>query len=242
MGFEVIPAVDLLNGSVVRLSQGRREDAKEYSVDPVGFAKKIVEQGARRLHVVDLNAAFRQGNNLGLVKQICAIEGALVQVGGGIRAVEYAKGLRDSGADRIFISTIAFDEPKLLEFCKEFGERVWVGCEVSDGSLVIDGWRKKTSGSVSDFLSFVESAKVGGLLVTDVGKDGMNEGIRPEFFSEIRAQTSLPLIAAGGITDLGDARELKKIGFEGAVVGKALYEGVFPLSDALKEFKQENGK
>ena len=234
---QVIPAIDLLNGSVVRLSQGRKDRANEYSVDPVGFAKEFVEKGAKRLHVVDLNAAFGQGSNLGLVKQICAINGALVQVGGGIRSVEYAKDLLEFGADRIFVSTIAFDKPRLLEFCAQFGEKTSVGCEVSNGFLVKEGWEKKTSEKISDFLSFVDETRIGGLLVTDVGKDGMKAGITPGFFSEIRAQTRLPLIAAGGVTGLSDVRELKKIGYGAVVVGKALYDGVFPLADALKEFE-----
>ncbi|MEK6954341.1 MAG: 1-(5-phosphoribosyl)-5-[(5-phosphoribosylamino)methylideneamino]imidazole-4-carboxamide isomerase [Candidatus Micrarchaeota archaeon] len=234
---EIIPAIDLLEGKVVRLSQGKRESAKVYSDKPIEIAKKFLNEEADRLHIVDLDAAFGTGNNLEVIKGIAKQAGGRIQVGGGIRTIKDGEKLSASGVDRIIIGTTALDLEKLWDFALEFGEKVWVACDVKDGIVYAKGWKEKTEVKVIDFLSELDGLGIGGVVLTDISGDGMLKGASMDFFREAKSAIDLPIIASGGISSVEDVVQLKKIGFNGAIVGKAIYENKISVKELTKMMK-----
>ena len=231
---EVIPAIDLLGGKVARLRRGERSSASFYSDDSLAVAKEFVAQGAEWLHVVDLDAAFGKGNNLAAIAELASVSGAKLQVGGGIRSVKQAQALLEKGVQRVIVGTAALEERALAELAFRFGKRVWVACDLRKGKLEVKGWTEKTGLFAKGFLARAERTGVGGAVVTDITRDGVVAGISKKFFSQVRKQTRLELIAAGGVSYAADIRWLAKAGFEGAIVGKALYEKKISLREALE--------
>src|SRR3989344_7563568 len=150
---EIIPAIDLLEGKVVRLSQGKRESSKVYSDKPLEIAKKFLDKGAERLHIVDLDAAFGTGNNLEVITSIAMLAGEKIQVGGGIRTVKDGEKLSASGVGRIIIGTSALEEEILWDFALEFGDKVWIACDVKAGKIYSKGWKEQTEANIFNFLS-----------------------------------------------------------------------------------------
>ncbi len=230
----VIPAIDLLGGKVARLSQGKRASVLFYSDEPLEVAGEFVAQGAKWLHVVDLDGAFGKANNLAAVGEIACNSGAKLQVGGGIRSVKQAQALFEKGVQRVIVGTAALQESALGEFASRFGKKVWVACDLRQGKLEVKGWTEKTSLSAKEFLARAEGTGVGGAVVTDISRDGGVKGISKKFFTKVRKQTRLELVAAGGVSSAADIRWLAKAGFEGAIVGKALYENKLSLREALE--------
>jgi phosphoribosylformimino-5-aminoimidazole carboxamide ribotide isomerase len=234
---EIIPAIDLLEGKVVRLSQGKRESAKVYSDKPLEIAEKFINEGAERLHIVDLDAAFGTGNNLEMIKGIAKQTEGRIQVGGGIRTVKDGGKLSASGVSRLIIGTSALEEEKLWEFALEFGEKVWVAVDAKEGKVYSKGWKEQTAANALDFLQDLEGIGLGGVILTDISGDGMLKGASMDFFRGARMATSLPLIASGGISSAKDAMMLKKMGFEGAIVGKAIYEKIISVPELIRLMK-----
>ena len=237
---KVIPSIDLLDGKVVRLRQGKRGNATIYSKNPEDTAKKLVDQGAKLLHVVDLDAAFDTGDNLSAIDAITravTAKGASIQAGGGIRSTMQAGRLFALGVERVFIGTAALDPDKLRELTDKYGERVWAACEISQGKACTNGWTDQTNTSDKELLEKLSRSGVGGILATDVSGDGMLVGASLTFFERIARLTGLPRIAAGGVTTLNDLRALKWLGYEGAIIGKALYENKLDLKEALEVVK-----
>ena len=233
--FEIIPAIDLLKGCCVRLKQGRYDAEKLYSKDPVTVAQTWASQGAKRLHLVDLDGA-RTGipQNIELIKKIAQTVKLPLQVGGGIRNLDTIKSLLEVGVDRIILGTTAVKNPNTLAtFCQEFGETIVVAIDARDGKAATEGW---TQVSKKDIFTLAQEAidlGVKRFIYTEISRDGMLEG--PDFsgISNFAAKVAVPVIVAGGVSAKTDIEKLKEIGVAGFILGKALYEGSIKLEEVL---------
>jgi phosphoribosylformimino-5-aminoimidazole carboxamide ribotide isomerase len=238
MSVKVFPAVDIMNGKVVRLFKGRPETAKAYTSlgDPVAVAKKWEYEGADGLHVVDLDAALRRGDNSATIFEIVQAVKIPVHVGGGIRSEETAEKFLNMGVDRIIIGTLAFKRPKILaKLVEKFGDSVIVALDYGEnGKVMIEGWRKNIQLDVENAIQRFLKLKIKTFLLTSVSKDGTLEGVNVDIVKKACAYKGVNVIAAGGVSSLKDLMLLKNVGVYGVVVGKALYEGAFSLKDALK--------
>jgi len=234
---EIIPAVDLRGGKCVRLYQGDYHKETVYSEDPVAMARNFEAQGARRLHVVDLDGAAR-----GELCNTSAIEGIIravripVQVGGGVRrlgTVEYLLGL---GADRVILGTLAVEDPKLVaEACRKFGERIIVSLDAQEGYVRSHGWLKGTNLPAVQLALELESLGVRRFIYTDITRDGTLTGPNFKAIAELKARLHIPFIVAGGISRVEHLRKLAKMGVEGAILGRALYSGELNFSELAQE-------
>jgi phosphoribosylformimino-5-aminoimidazole carboxamide ribotide isomerase len=229
----VLPAIDLLSGRVVRLRQGDFRTPTMYAEDPVEVARTWMRQGAQWVHVVDLDGA-RTGrpHHLAVVERIAA-EGVRVQLGGGLRDEEtIAQALR-RGASRVVVGTVALRDLALLaRLCARFNERIAVALDVRDGQVTVAGWREEEPVTLEQAAEQVLEAGVGRFVVTDVRADGMLRGPNLDLYRRAVA-LGVPVIASGGIRDLADIAALREVGVEGVIVGRALYEGIIPLTQAL---------
>lgn len=235
----LIPAIDLKNGQCVRLRQGRMDDVTVFSDDPVAFAKKWVDQGAQRLHVVDLDGAFKgEPVNIDKIEKIAAAVKVPVQVGGGIRDEKAVQRYLDAGVEFVIIGTKAVNAPHFLrDLCIEFPRRIMVSLDAKDGRLALNGWAKITHHNAIDMAKHCERDGVEAIVYTDIGLDGMMKGFNADATSKLAQAVNTPVFASGGVSTLDDIRKLKEIegdGVIGAVIGRALYEGGFTLADALK--------
>ena len=239
---QVIPAIDLMNGRVVRLSRGDPDTAKAYDYmgTPVEVALKWKAEGAKRLHIIDLDATFGRGNNLNVIAEIAKTADLPIQVGGGIRTAEAAEKLLASGISHVILGALAFSDPTAIaRIQKKFGrEAVIVALDNKDGKVMVEGWKTDTSFTLTEALKKFADLKVKTFLITSIAKDGMLQGPDLETLSEACKFLGVEVIAAGGIGGLNDLIALKRVGVAGAVVGKALYEGRFTLKEALKTVKE----
>ncbi|MCF7907987.1 MAG: 1-(5-phosphoribosyl)-5-[(5-phosphoribosylamino)methylideneamino]imidazole-4-carboxamide isomerase [Candidatus Omnitrophica bacterium] len=234
----VIPAIDLYQGKVVRLIKGDIKYSKVYSDNPVEIAKKWEAEGAELLHLVDLSAALGEGDNLEVIKDIIAEVDIEVQVGGGIRDIKKAKQLLSLGVERVIIGTKALDEDFLNEVLKSLGkEKFAIGVDVFNSCLAIDGWKEKTDFSGLDFVAYLQLKGISWVIYTDVCRDGTLEGLDFDQITKLDMFSDMKIIASGGVASLDDLRLLKKRApfIWGVIVGKALYEGKFTLTEALGE-------
>ncbi|MCK5875430.1 MAG: 1-(5-phosphoribosyl)-5-[(5-phosphoribosylamino)methylideneamino]imidazole-4-carboxamide isomerase [Alcanivoracaceae bacterium] len=227
----LIPAIDLKDGKCVRLRQGRMEDDTVFSDDPVAMARHWVERGARRLHLVDLNGAFAgEPVNGGIVKAIAKeFPGLPIQIGGGIRSPEIIEAYLAAGVQWLIIGTKAVREPDFVgEMCKRFPGHIIVGLDAKDGMVATDGWANVTDVNVIDLAKRFENDGVSSIVYTDISRDGMLQGVNVEATVRLAESMSIPVIASGGITNLDDVRNLCGVaasGIEGAITGRAIYEG-----------------
>ena len=232
--FTPIPAVDIRGGRCVRLVQGDFLREKRYAEDPAEMARHWAEQGARRLHVVDLDGA-REGvrANAAVIRRLLGAVSVPVQVGGGIRSLETAKALLAEGADRVVIGTRAAENPQgLKQWIEAVGpERLVVGVDARDGRVATHGWLNLTDLSATDFCERLARIGVHRVVYTDVGRDGLLTGPNVETTREI--SKILAVIASGGVSNLEHLQALAEAGAEGAIIGTALYEGRLQLADAL---------
>ena len=235
--FEVIPAIDLRGGRCVQLRQGKKEDEIFASTeDPVEIARRWVIQGARRLHVIDLDGAFQEEkNNFGVIKKIADAEGvrekAKIQVGGGIRSYETAVELLETGIDRIIFGTVALKSPHLIEqVANAFSpERVMVALDARKGKVAIDGWREVTGIDAKEAAKQVEKIGAGSLLFTNIDVEGLMKGVEPKIIAEFVSSVEIPVIVAGGVSSIEDVKRIKEAGASGVVIGSALYKGKIDL-------------
>jgi phosphoribosylformimino-5-aminoimidazole carboxamide ribotide isomerase len=227
--FEVIPAIDVLDGRCVRLSEGRRERVTIEGGDPGEAAARFAAEGARRLHLVDLDGAFSGRPTSGLLERVVAA-GVPVQVGGGLRAAAAVQAAFDAGAARAIAGTAALDDVEAL--AERFGERLVVAVDARDGFVVTDGWVSDTGVTAADLARRCADAGVPRLLVTSTRRDGSLRGPDVELLSEVM-KAGLAVLAAGGIASLDDLVTLRDLGCEGAVVGSAIWAGRFTLAEAL---------
>jgi len=235
---EIIPAVDLMDGKVVRLVRGdpRTLKAYEHFGDPITVAKKWEQEGADAIHVIDLDAALDRGNNLKTIEKIAHVVKKPVQVGGGIRSLEIAKNLLKTGIARIILGALAFKElHTLTSLLKDFGpERIVVALDYSDDEVMVRGWKATTKLSVDEALARFLSLKVKLFLVTSITRDGTLMGPDYGTLARVCSQPSIDVFASGGVGSLEDLAVLKRVGVRGVVIGKALYEGLFSLKEALE--------
>jgi phosphoribosylformimino-5-aminoimidazole carboxamide ribotide isomerase len=225
----VIPAVDLRKGKCVQLTQGKAGTEKYYG-DPVEVAKGWEAKGAHLLHLIDIDAAFGEGDNLGIVKEIRKAVGVPIQFGGGVRNIERAAEILGAGIDRVILGSAAVKEPELVKtLSKKYGKnRVMVAVDAAGGNVVIKGWTEKTGIATTNIIDQLKDY-VFGFLVTDVDREGLLKGIDEMEFKGLAESTDARICASGGITTQKDIEALDKLGIWGCVVGKALYEGKIKL-------------
>ncbi|WP_018871583.1 1-(5-phosphoribosyl)-5-[(5-phosphoribosylamino)methylideneamino]imidazole-4-carboxamide isomerase [Thioalkalivibrio sp. ALJ16] len=236
----VIPAIDLKEGKCVRLRQGKMEDSTVFGEDPVEMARRWVDAGAERLHIVDLDGAFAgQPRNAAAVHAIAeAFPDLPIQIGGGVRDEDTVQAYLDAGVEFVIIGTRAVSAPHFVnDLCLEFPGRIIVGLDAKDGKLAVDGWSKLSHHDVIDLAQHFEADGVVAFVYTDISRDGMMKGPNVEATARLAANVRVPVIASGGISSLDDIRNLAACedeGITGAIVGRALYEGAFTLEEARK--------
>jgi len=237
----IIPAIDLKDGSCVRLEQGRMESATVFSKEPGKAAAQWVEKGARRLDVVDLNGAVAgKPRNEAAVKAIIgAVDSDVpVQLGGGIRDLDTIERYLDDGVSYVVIGTAAVKNPGFLhEACDAFPGHIIVGLDAKDGKVATDGWSKLTGHDVVDLAKRFQDYGVEAVIYTDIGRDGMMTGVNIEATVRLARALSVPVIASGGLTTLDDVRRLCDVegeGIAGCIAGRAIYEGKLDFAQALK--------
>ena len=234
----IIPAIDLKDGQCVRLRQGLMDDSTVFSDDPVAMARRWVEAGCRRLHLVDLNGAFAgEPVNGDVVTAIAAAYPELpIQIGGGIRNLETIEHYVLAGVSYVIIGTKAVKEPAFVaEACAAFPGRVIVGLDAKDGLVATDGWAEVSTVRATDLARQFESDGVAAIVYTDIARDGMMQGVNVEATVSMAQASSIPVIASGGITNLDDIKGLVAVadqGICGAITGRAIYEGTLDVAQA----------
>jgi len=229
----LIPAIDLKDGKCVRLRQGRMEDDTVFSDDPAAVAKRWVDAGARRLHIVDLNGAFegkpQNADAIRGIVTVCADAGIPVQLGGGIRDEDTVQYYLDLGISYCIIGTKAVNAPHFVsDICLNFPGHIIVGLDAKDGKVAIDGWSKLSRHDVVDIAQRFEQDGVEAIVYTDISRDGMMTGVNVDATVALAQSIHIPVIASGGITNLDDIRALCAVadeGIMGAITGRAIYEG-----------------
>jgi phosphoribosylformimino-5-aminoimidazole carboxamide ribotide isomerase len=238
---DLYPAIDLLGGRVVQLRQGDYDRATDYGGDPAAVAATFVEQGARWIHVVDLDAARTgQPRNRGAVEAIVrAAPGARVEVGGGVRDASDAEALLGAGVARVVLGTAAVADPPLVgRLAARHPGGVAVGLDARDGEVAVRGWTAGSGASVLDLVARFAGDGVGAFVVTDIGRDGTLSGPDIRGLVSVLAATDVPVVASGGVGSLDDLRALADLeaggrGLAGAIVGTAIHDGRFSVADAL---------
>lgn len=236
---QLIPAIDLKNGECVRLKQGLMEQATVFSDRPAQMASHWLNQGARRLHLVDLDGAFAgEPKNFPAISEIlAAVSHAIpVQLGGGIRDLATIEKYLNLGLTDVIIGTAAVKNPEFVrQACQEFAGHIIVGLDAKEGMVAIDGWATVTKHHVIDLSKQFENDGVNSIIYTDIGRDGMMSGINIDATVKLAQAVNIPVIASGGLTNLDDVRALcavAKEGIAGAITGRAIYEGSIDFAQA----------
>ena len=246
----IIPAIDLKDGKCVRLKQGDMSTATVFSEDPVAMAKHWAAQGARRLHIVDLNGAVagRPKNEKVIRDIVAAVGGQLqVQLGGGIRDLDTIESYLDAGVTYIVIGTAAVKNPGFLsDACYAFPGHIIAGLDAKDGKVAVEGWSKLTGHDVVDLAKKYQEYGIEALIYTDIGRDGMMSGVNIDATLRLAQATQTPIIASGGLNSVADIQavcaRLAPEGVIGAIAGRALYEGKLELKSAQAAADKAVGK
>lgn len=228
----IIPAIDIYNGKCVRLSKGDYNTQKIYNENPTEIAKSYEDNGIRYLHVVDLDGAKSQKIiNYKVLENIASKTNLIIDFGGGIKSNEDIKIAFESGASKITGGTIAAKNPELfLQWLNQYGnKKIILGADCKNQKIATNGWLETLSINVVEFIKNFEKKGVKEVICTDISKDGMLQGPSVELYQKILSKTSVNLIASGGVTSMDDLIRLKEIGCEGAIIGKAIYEGKITL-------------
>ncbi len=236
----LIPAIDIKDGKCVRLRQGRMDDETIYADNPLDMAKRWVEADARRLHLVDLDGALvGEPVNAKIVHDIAeAFPDVPIQIGGGIRDEDTIQTYLNAGVSYVIIGTKAVTAPHFVsDVCLEFPGHIIVGLDAKDGKVATDGWSKLSRHDALDMAKHFEDDGVVSIIFTDIGRDGMMNSVNTEATVELCKHITIPVIASGGITNLDDIRSLLAVaeeGIEGAIIGRAIYEGTLDFAEAQK--------
>jgi len=237
----IIPAIDLQNGKCVRLSQGRKDAATVYYDDPIKVAEDFELAGAQMLHIVDLDAAFSGSSsaNRPLLREIIRAVRIPVQFGGGLRTANDVKEVIEVGVTRAIVGTLAAESTETLaEFVRIFGgNRIAVGIDAKDGEVMVRGWEQRGKIRAAELVRVVAQAGVERIIYTDVARDGMMKGPNVEQTRLLARESGLKVTASGGVSSLADLERLKQLrpfGVDSVIVGKALYEGIFSLEEAVR--------
>ena len=244
----LIPAIDLKDGKCVRLRQGRMEDDTVFSDDPLEVARRWVEAGARRLHMVDLNGAFEgRPINAAPVRRIAkAFPDLPIQIGGGIRDAETIEAYLEAGVQWCIIGTKAVREPHFVaDVCTQFPGHIIVGLDAKDGKVATEGWSKLSRHDVIDLAQHFEHDGVDAIVYTDISRDGMMNGVNVEATVALANAVRIPVIASGGITTIDDVRALCEAdtgNIIGAITGRAIYEGTLDLTEGQRLADELSGE
>ena len=240
----VFPAIDLLGGRAVRLAQGDYDRVTVYNEDPVAQAREFAEAGAEWVHVVDLDGA-RDGvpGNTAIIERIVSEVGIPVQTGGGIRTLDTLERLSAAGASRMVLGTKLATDPAFVRAAVErFGDKIIAGIDARDGLVAVEGWREGTATPAAELVAELRDFGIRHLVYTDISRDGMQTGVSVDAYEQISETAGFPVIASGGVSTLDDFRELAALGpdvIEGAITGRALYEGSFKLKHAIRAARGE---
>lgn len=232
---KILPAIDIKNGKCVRLKQGDYNQETIYENDPVAMAQKWKLQGATELHIVDLDGA-RAGDikNLELINKIVEITSLPVQVGGGIRTIKSAQRLFEIGVNRIILGTIAVENQQLLkEFITTFGSKIVVSLDVKNKKLAKKGWIKTSNNELIPTAKAMEKIGVETIIYTDTNRDGMLTEPNYSIITDLKKAININLFIAGGTSSFDQIKKLKRLGIDGVIVGKALYEGKINLKEVI---------
>ena len=242
----VFPAIDLYDGEVVRLRQGKLTEKTVYPGTAVSFAERWVGDGAKWLHVVDLNAAFEgEQRNLHIIKQIVAAARVPIQCGGGVRSLEAADALFQVGVARVIIGTLAIEQPEVVEelLGKYSTERIGVGIDARDGLVAVRGWAEVTRIKALDLVSQLERMGVRTVVFTDIATDGALEGPNVPALNALLQYTRCSVIASGGVASPSDVTALRQLaGLHGVIIGKALFDGKVSLREAISLASADAGQ
>ena len=235
---KIYPAIDILGGKAVRLKQGRAADATVYG-DPLEMASRWVQKGADWLHVVDLDGAFEgKPRNLGLLRDMAAaVPLAKIQVGGGIRSMSVVESLLDAGIQRVVLGTAAVQNPDFVkQALSERTHNIAIGIDAREGNVQVSGWTQDSHIGAIEFAKTLQDLGARLIIYTDIARDGVLEGPNVEATKEMLENTQLLVIASGGVSSIADVRRLSELHqrrLEGVIIGKALYEGLIQLEEAL---------
>lgn len=227
---EIIPAMDLINGACVRLSQGDYDQCKVYSNSPLEMAKRFEDSGYRRIHIVDLDGA-RLGKvvNLRILEEVATKTNLIIDFGGGVKTEQDVDMLFNSGTDMVCIGSLVQRNPELcMTWSDKYGkDRLVFGVDVLNQQVCIDGWKTITDTTITELVDLYGD-KIANLMCTDISKDGMLEGVNVELYQQLLTRyPSLSIIASGGVSNVNDLEQLEAAGIRQAIVGKAFYEGIF---------------
>lgn len=233
---KIFPAIDIIGGQAVRLLRGDYAEMTVYNSDPVAVALDFERQGARHIHLVDLEGARSGGTpNIETVKRIREATSSFIEIGGGVRSISVIEEYLAAGVDRVILGTAAVTDPAFLrEAVDRFGKRVAVGVDIKDGRVAIKGWTESSERLALDFCRELESLGVATIICTDISRDGAMQGTNRELYRTLAEELSLDVIASGGVSTIDDVRALAAIGTSGAIIGKAYYTGAISIREAVE--------
>ncbi|MGI8609407.1 MAG: HisA/HisF-related TIM barrel protein [Candidatus Dormibacteria bacterium] len=232
----LIPAIDVLGGRTVRLLRGDYSQVTTYDADPVEVATGFAAAGARRIHLVDLDAARGQGDNFEVVRKVVAAAGTgiEVEVGGGVRGPEVVERLLSAGASHVIVGTVAAERPgEVGAWIRRWPGRIFVGLDTRKGVIATHGWEKSGVWTVQEMLNQYRDAPIAGFIYTDISRDGAMQGAATDSLAPVLAISQHDVILSGGVTTLADIEAARQAGAAGIIVGRALYEGRLTLTDAI---------
>jgi len=232
----IYPAIDLYDGKAVRLLRGDYAQMTVYNEDPLAVAKDFAAQGAKYIHVVDLEGAkFGTTPNLHVVEKICKNTDLFLEIGGGIRSMETIEKYITAGASRVILGTAAVTDADFLkEALAQYGEKIAVGIDLADGNVAIKGWTERTALTADEFFASMQQLGVRTVICTDISRDGAMQGTNRALYAELSKKYSMDIIASGGVSSMEDITALAAMDLHGAIIGKAYYTGAINLKEAIE--------
>ncbi len=236
---KIFPAIDLYGGKAVRLLKGDYAQMTVHGNDPVAIAKDFENQGAKYIHVVDLEGAEKGiPAHLDLVERIAKETNLFLEIGGGIRSMEKVDAYLSKGASRVILGTAAVtDEAFLKAALAKHGEKIAVGADIADGKIAIRGWKEKSAYTAEDFFAKMQALGVKTVVCTDISKDGAMKGTNLELYKTLSQTYTVDIVASGGVSSIEDVKALASMDIYGAIIGKAYYVGAINLSEAIEVAK-----
>lgn len=233
---QIFPAIDLYNGKAVRLRKGNFKEMTVYSDEPLEIISDFIQSGAKNIHLVDLEGA-KDGctKNFETLKKILSVSSLFSEVGGGIRNIETVKKYLDAGASRVIIGTAAIEDADFLKRAvSNFNSRIAVGADVKNGFIAVKGWLSESSETLWDFAQKMQNIGVKTLICTDISRDGEMRGSNNELYKKLKSNFDMEIIASGGVSSIKDTIALRDSHVDGAIIGKAYYEGAINLNEAVR--------
>lgn len=236
---QIYPAIDIIDGKAVRLSQGKFDDVTVFNDSPADVAKEWVDAGSTYIHIVDLDGA-RYGKTfvIDIIKNIKSKYDIKIETGGGVRTMKDIDDRINAGASRVIIGTAAVKNPDLVkEAVKKYGDMIAVGVDAKNGMVAVSGWEEVSDITAVDLCLKMKSYGINTIIYTDISKDGMMSGPNIESTKELIEKTGMDIIASGGVTDTADIENVDNINAAGVIIGKALYNGALNLEDVINRFQ-----